>query len=137
MPEDTGALVALGRPVRLANGETRMLRFTNRAVVGIEKLFGGTQKYMETIKVSPLQTTAETFALVFGGSPEAALDLLDARRLPEYLDAISSGLLEFFGIQPDEGEAKSQEIAGQSPGDDSSTRPWSPSESTRRASGTG
>ena len=162
MPDDVGALVALGKPVTLANGEVRRLKFTNRIVAKLEKEHAGIDGYVRSLRGAALEKLAYTFSLLFGVSPDAAMDLIDGRQMMEYITAITESLVEFYGIEteacaacgerlpaeanfcsncgtkvPEQGEVQSQETGSPSPGKDSSTSPSLSSESTRSASGTG
>ena len=162
MPDDVGALVALGKPVTLANGEVRRLKFTNRIVARLEKEHGGIDGYVRSLRGATLDKLAYTFSLLFGVSPDAAMDLIDAKQTMKYITAITDSLVEFYDIQteacsacseqlppeakfcpncgvkvPEQGEVQSQEMGGPFPGEGSSTSPSLSSESTRSASGTG
>jgi hypothetical protein len=161
---DAEVLLAEGYKVKLADGSERDLQFRNRSAMHLEKRYGGISRYMQALRENTLEVTAYTFATVFGTTPEKMVDLIDARQVQKYIVAITGSLTQFFGLEiarcmvceqglpgdakfcpncgtavPQEGEVPSQETetSSLSPGQDSSTPPWSSSESTRAASGTG
>lgn len=160
---DAEVLLAEGRSVKLADGSERYLQFRNEQVLTLEKRYGGMRGYMQALRTFSMETIAQTFATLFGVAPQRGLELIDAKQMAKYVDAIADSLAEFFGLEyencpscqktltltdakfcpncgvelPQKGEAESQETNGQLPGQNFSTGPWSPPESTRTASGSG
>jgi hypothetical protein len=142
MSEISDPLLAEGKLITLVGGEQRQLVLRNRALRAIERRYGSMRNFIEGMRETYFDQLAFLFSLAFTVTEDQALDMIDSRRIQEYVTTVTEVLMEALGIEPPKpndqalGEARSQESQSQSPGTVSSTAPWSPSESTRSTFGT-
>jgi len=95
-------------------GETRILRFTNRARVRLEMLTGSTIPAL-TAKADNRSLTALS-RLVWAAclheneklDPDTVIDWIDATRENEIGDAVAKAALRYFGIDEEEGLAEGE-----------------------------
>lgn len=133
-------LVAKGSDLTLIDGATVTVVYSARKLAQIEEDYGSLDAYWAAIGEGTagkfFRHLAYTIGLVLGMSPDDAYDLIDTRRVREYMAAIAAALVEAMPeAEDDQGNAEAPGTTS-SPGASSSTSPAPPSTTRRASSGT-
>ena len=137
MPEagDTRRLLARGVAVTLADGAVHEIRFPARLLARMEDDYDGLENFADALRRKPFRTVGYVLHLTLGAPPDRAVDLIESRRMGEYVIAIGEALEEALPEQ-DQGNGKAAPGESESPGAASSTSAWSPGASAPGTSGT-
>lgn len=133
-------MIAKGSDIELADGTNVTVVFTARMMGAVEAEYGSIQAYLEALRQGNggkiYTLLAWTFSKVCKVSQDQAWDLIDSKRLGEYMEALTTALVESM---PEFEEIRGNVMAGTdpatSPGPDSSTSPSPSSTSSPRPSG--
>ncbi len=97
---DATRLLGRGQQITLAGGATHEVRFTNRSLVRIEDDYDGLEDFAAAVQRKPFRTVAYVIHLTLGVPLESAIDMVDTRRMKEYIDTIGSALEAALPDQP-------------------------------------
>lgn len=127
--EEIKRLLARGSDVVLADGATVTIVYAARSFAAIEVEYGSLNAYMEAIQRGTggriFHDIAYTLGLVLRQSVDQVWDLIDTRRISDYLEAMSAALLEAMPPQEAAAGNGGGPTTAPSPGAGSSTSPSS------------
>lgn len=89
---DAQRLRGKGSQVQLADGATHEIRFSNRSLAQIEDDYDGLEAFAQVLQRKPFKTMAYVISLTLGVPSDQAIDLVDSRRVKEYIDATGAAL---------------------------------------------
>lgn len=138
--EQVKRLIARGSDLVLADGSTVTIVYSARTFALIEAEYGNLSAYMGALAQGTggklFGQLAFTLSLILSQPIDRVWDLIDTRRLNEYIEAMGAALIEAMPPQPKDQQGNPAGLTtAPSPGSDSSTSAWSTSTSVPTASG--
>lgn len=132
-------LLARGSDIELANGDVVTLVYTARMLARIEVEYGSLNAYLADVQLGTggriFHALAFTLGLALRQPVDRVWDLIDTRRLADYVSGMGAALLEAMPPQEAAAGNGGGPTTAPSPGDDSSTSPWSTGTSRQPTSG--
>jgi hypothetical protein len=138
--EQIRRLIARGSDLVLADGSTVTIVYSARSFARIEAEYGSLNAYMTALSEGTggklFGLLAFTLGLILGQPVDRVWDLIDVRRLNDYIEAMGAALIEAMPPAPEAGRGNPNGLTtAPSPGPDSSTSGWSTSTSRPTISG--